>query len=134
MYTAKIINKLEKQQGLELTVEFSNGTDTRTETVIPQDKAGFKHWVSARLTSLNTLEELKAEDNLNQEVVLEDPVVDTRTAAEIARDEWLVKYYKWVQIKKNLIDTGVLTGDETAVTNYLADVKAGFKPAYINFL
>lgn len=134
MYTATITNKVETPQGLEVTVEFSNGTNTQSEKVIPQDKAGFKHWVSARLSSLNTLEELKAEDNVGQEVVLDEPVVDTRTAAEVARDEWLVKYWKWVAVKKNLIDTGVLTGSETAVTNYLADVKAGFKADYINYI
>lgn len=134
MYTATITNKVETPQGLEVTVEFSNGTNTQSEKVIPQDKAGFKHWVSARLNSLNTLDELKAEDNIGQEVVIDDPVVDTRTQAEKDRDAWLAKYWKWVNIKKNLIDTGILTGQETAVTNYLADVKAGFKADYINYI
>ena len=133
MFTAKITNKKEVPQGLELTVEFTDGVDTVTEKVIPQDRKGFYHWVESRKESLTTAKELKTEDNIG--VVIEPTEkADTRTAVEIERDEWLQKYYKWVQIKNNLIDTGVLTGNEKPVTDYLADVKAGFKPAYINFI
>ena len=133
MFTAKITAKKEVPQGLQVTVEFTDGVDTVTETVIPQDRKGFEHWVESRKESLTTAKELKTEDNIG--VVIEPTEkADTRTAAEIARDEWLQKYYKWVQIKNNLIDTGVLTGNEKPVKDYLADVQAGFKPAYINFI
>ena len=134
MYTAKITNKKEVPQGIEVTVEFTNGTKTLTEAVVPQDKRGFDHWLESRLTSLNSIADIEAIP-VNTEIDGTQPEpVDTRTQAEKDRDNWLRKYYKWVQIKNNLIDTGVLTGNEKPVTDYLADVRAGFKPAYINEL
>lgn len=134
MYTHKIISKEFENGVLVLGVEFTDGVKVITEAVKPQDEIGFKHWVNARLASLNSLNDLE-KVTINTSVDLTIPVPpDTRTAAEIERDEWLVKYRRWVNIKKNLIDTGVLIGNEAPVVAYLADVKAGFKPGYINFI
>ncbi len=132
MYTAKITNKEEVSQGIKLTVEFSNGTNSVVETVIPQDKNGFNHWVDSRITSLNTLEELKAEDNLGVEVDT-SPVVPTPTQAELDQQEWFTDYGKLVDIQK-LIDLGVLTGTETKVVALRNKVKTDFKPSYFNLI
>lgn len=133
MFTAKITDKKEEGATLVITVEFSDGVDTYTEVVRPQDEVGFKYFVKQRCESLTTAKALKEADNVGKMVVVDTPVVPL-TQAEIDRDAWLVKYYRWVSIKNNLIDTGVLTGSEKQVTDYLADVKATFKPAYINFI
>lgn len=133
MFTAKIIDKKEEGATIAITVEFTDGVDTHTEVVRPQDENGFKYFVKQRCESLTTAKALKEADNVGKTVVVDEPVTP-KTQAEIDRDAWLVKYYRWVSIKKNLIDTGVLTGSEKQVTDYLADVKATFKPAYINFI
>jgi hypothetical protein len=136
MYTAKIIQKIQDPSTRVwiVDVEFTNGTDTFVESIKPQDKAGFDHWLQSRLKSLNGLRDLIEEDNLNvviSPVTTNEPVL---TQAEIERNAWLEKYYKWVRIKTTMIDTGILTGQETQVQNFLADLKAGFKPAYIDVI
>lgn len=133
MFTAKIIDKKEEGATIAITVEFSDGVDTYAEVVRPQDENGFKYFVKQRCESLTTAKALKEADNVGKVVVTDIPVVPP-TQVEVDRNVWLEKYYRWVSIKKNLIDTGVLTGSEKQVTDYLADVKATFKPAYINFI
>ncbi len=134
MYTAQITNKEVLANGqVLLTMQFTNGTDTFTEQVTPQDKGGLDFWVIQRLRSLNSVDELKDIDPATAEPI-SIPVVPEKTQAELEAEEWLRKYHKWVQIKNNLIDTSVLTGSEPQVVAFLADVKAGFKPAYLNLL
>lgn len=132
MFTHKIISKEFENGVLVLGVEFTDGVKVITETVKPQDEEGFKYWLKSRLASLNSLNELE-KVTVDSIVDLTEPV-NARTQAEIDRDAWLEKYTRWVNIKKNLIDTGILTGSEKQVTDYLADVKAGFKASYINFI
>lgn len=126
MYNATIKSKERNaQDNLVVTVEFSNGTRSVTETVVPQDKAGFLHWVNSRLASLNTADELEAEDNLDQEVDV-TPAVVTPTAKEL----WYQDLGK-LQFAKNLVDLGVLTGNETAYTNLQNKVKTDFDVTYL---
>ena len=135
MFTAKLTNKEETQQGLRVTVEFSNGTDTLTESVIPQDRAGFDHWVKSRLASLNTLEEMKTEDNVGQVIDVSEPApVDTRTQAEKDRDAWFKLYYRWVNVKNNLIDPGVVPATHPKAQALLSEVKAGLQADYIDYI
>lgn len=134
MFTHKIISKEFENGVLVFGVEFTDGVKVITEAVKPQDEVGFKYWLRQRLASLNSLTELESV-NVGDSVDPTEPVpVDNRTQAEKDRDAWLEKYAKWVRIKTTLIDTGILTGSETQVQTFLADVKAGFKPAYINYL
>lgn len=134
MFTHKIISKEFENGVLVLGVEFTDGTKTVIETVKPQDEHGFKHWLKARLTSLNSLTELE-KVRINTTVDVSEPApVDKRTQTEKDRDEWLVKYNKWIKIKTTLIDTGVIPSNNPQVVTFLDDVKSGFKPAYINFI
>ena len=133
MYTAKVIAKEERNNVLILTVEFTNGVNTFSEQVTPQDKFGLDHWVTTRLRSLNAVEEMKDLDPATAPTY-SVPVVPEKTAAELEADAWLKKYYRCVQVKQNLIDTDVLTGTEPKVVELLSEVKTGFKPAYLNLL
>lgn len=132
MYTAKITNKEMVDNRLQVTVEFSDGTHTLSETISPQDKDGFKHWVGARLASLETSKELQEEDNLNKEVVVEDPVVPP-TADELATREWFRNFGKMQEVGK-LVDLGVFTGNEVAITTLRNKLKNDFKPAYLDLM
>jgi hypothetical protein len=137
MYTAKVTAKEETTQGLKVSVEFyRDGNVSHTESVIPQDRDGFFHWLKSRLTTLNSGESLKTELVEGEDVTVPETVVEevVLTQAEKDRAAWLEKYYKWVRIKTTMIDTGILTGNETQVQNFLADIKTGFKPAYIEHI
>jgi hypothetical protein len=132
MWTATLKTKEEVPEGIRVTVEFSNGTKTLTETVIPQDETGFRHWVKSRLASLNSIDEIDTKYAVDTEVDVTETVVEP-TAEELAQREWVRDYYKLQQVQK-LIDLGVLTGDETPVTNLRNKVKTDFQVAYLDLL
>jgi len=136
MFTQKFNRKENTEQGVRYYFDFSNGAKTYTDACVPQDLNGLKFWIKSRLEKYNTEEKLESELVPGQSIDMTDIVVvpPLLTQAEIARNAWLEKYSKWVRIKTTMIDTGVLTGKETQVKNFLSDVKAGFKPAYINYL
>ena len=131
MYIGKIIDKVELPNGqVELTVEFSDGVDTETRTVTPQDKRGFEHWVTQVAESLTTAKELKEEDNVGKVVEIASP---QQPKAELDKQEWFTNYGKLVDIQK-LIDLGVLTGSETKVVALRNKVKTDFKPSYFSLI
>ena len=132
MWTATLKTKEAVAEGIRVTVEFSNGTKTLTETVIPQDETGFRHWVKSRLTSLNSIEEIDTKYAVEQPVDVTETVVQP-TAEELARIEWFGDYRKLEQVQK-LIELSVLTGNETQVVNLRNKVKNDFLPAYIDAL
>lgn len=131
-YIAKLINKRELQDGrLEVTVEYTDGVDSKTETFIPQDKQGYFYRTEEVKRSLNTAKELKLEDNLGKEVVL--TTTDTRTQAEKDKALWLERDFLKEQVDK-AIAKGYLTGTEPKVVQLNNWLKTNFKPEYINLV
>lgn len=136
MYTHKIISKEVENGVLVLGVEFTDGADVVTEGVTPSDEAGLKHWIKARLDSLNSLkamESLKIDDVID----LEDPVVAEQTTEETAKAEWESNYAKLQRaedMKKLATNTAqALTAEELEAMEGLAQlVKATFKIEYLN--
>ncbi len=136
MYTHEIISKEFENGVLVLGVKFTDDVSGKvvTEGVKPQDKAGFEYWLKSRLTSLNSLDEL-GEVEIGASIDLSEPaVVDTRTQAEKDRDEWFVLYNRWINVKTNLVDTGVVPANNAKVVALLQKVKDGLLPAYIDLL
>ena len=134
MYTSKIVKKEVLANGnLQLEVEFSNGTKTITETCIPQNRQGFEHWVTSRLASLNSCEELVAENNVGVPLDF-TPQPPTKTADEIARELWFQKYFQWIRIKTGLVDTGIVPLTNPRVQAILNDLKTTLKVEYIDFI
>lgn len=136
MYTAKILNKDNVGGAIRVFVEFTDGTKTITDSCIPQNEEGFRFWVKSRLETFNAAPEIETKYADGTTVDVGDTVVTppTPTVAEIARDEWLQNYYKWLKVKTTLIDTGVLTGNETKVLALQNKVKTNFLPAYIDLI
>ena len=139
MFTAKITNKTKVANGnLMITVEFSDGKDTFSENVQPQDKAGFDHWVKSRITTLNTAKEFELDDNLGKEITVTEPVIEL-TADEKARDTWLEQwrvYSNANRAMKELADAGIeATTEEVArfeaLKKWVADNR---KPEYSQFI
>ena len=123
MYTATLIAKNVLSDGrLEVTVSYSDGVDTQTETFIPQDRAGYVYRTQQVAESLTTAKALKTEDNIGQ-VIVTKPVVDTRTAAEKARATWLEAYYRLEKLEL-LASKAFLTGPRlTALNRKISDAK-----------
>lgn len=131
MFTAKVKTKEELQQGIQVTVEFSDGQKTFEETVIPQDKTGFEHWVRSRLSSLNTIETIKTDYPDDSEVGAEE-VPPTKTQAQLDEEQWFEDYYRFVRVKATLVDTGIVDIDNAKVQALLSDVQSGLKASYVD--
>jgi len=123
MYKAILTSKKELEDGrLEVTVSYSDGVDTKTETFIPQDKQGYFHRTKQVAESLTTAKILKTEDNVGKEIVA-TPVVDTRTADEKAQALWLETYYRLERLEL-LATKNFLTGAKlTALTRKIDETK-----------
>ena len=136
MYTGKIINKTELPNGqVELTVEFSDGVDTETRTVIPQDRRGFEYWVTDVAKSLTTAKELKEEDNVGKVVEITTPQL---TKAELDRNKWMETYFLLERLEK-LAEKNILTGPRlTALNNKISTAKSfldtNAKAEYLDFI
>jgi len=116
MYKAILTSKKELEDGrLEVTVSYSDGVDTKTETFIPQDKQGYFHRTKQVAESLTTAKLLKTEDNVGKEIVA-PLAVDTRTADEKAQALWLETYYRLEQLEK-LNEKSFLTGKRLTLLN-----------------
>lgn len=136
MYTAKIHDKSFDAGVLRVQVEFTDGVTSIFESCVPQDEGGLKHWIKSRLSQLNFATEVDSKFPVGSTVDVSAPVVTppTQTAAEIAADKWLKKYNKWVKIKTTLIDTGILTGSETALVTLKGKVQSDYLPEYLDLI
>lgn len=134
MYTAKIFDKSFDAGVLRVQVEFTNGVDSLFESCVPQDENGLKYWIKGRLAQLNFSEEVDTKFPTGSTVNFTEPVTPTPTVEELARSEWFKNYTKWVKIKTTLIDTGILSGNETKLANLKAKVQSDFLPAYVDVL
>ena len=136
MYTAKIFDKSFNAGVLRVQVEFTNGVDSIFESCLPQDEVGLKYWVKSRLTQLNFSGEVDSKFPVGSTVDVSTPVVESPilTQEQIAEKEWVKNYYKWLKIKTTLIDTGILTGNETKLVQLKAKVTSDFLPAYLDII
>lgn len=135
MYTAKIHDKSFEAGVLRVQVEFTNGTESIFESCVPQDEGGLKCWIKGRLDQLNFAATIDSKYAVGSIVdVSITQTTSTKTQAEIDRDAWVLLYQKWLRVKTGLIDTGILTGNETKVVNLKAKVQSDFLPAYVDFI
>jgi len=132
MYTATLKNKEEVNEGIRVTVEFSNGTKTLTETVIPQDETGFRHWVKSRLASLNSIEEIDTKYEVDTPVDVTEETVQP-TVEELAQREWFRDFGRMQQVQK-LIDLGIIPSDHAKVVALRDKLQANLKASYIDAL
>lgn len=136
MFTAKINRKEPRGAAIEIFVDFTNGTDTYTESCIPQNADGFKYWVKSRLETFNSGLALDVELQPQAEVDVSDTVVTppVLTQAEIDRNTWLAKYQKWVRIKQTLVDTGIITAANPKAAAMLNELKSTLQAEYLDYI
>lgn len=135
MYTVNITGKSfnKNTSQIVLVVEFSDGTNTVNETLrfgadIPFEQIKRNLKLRARLLEEG---ETNSQSVTIGQVDLASIVDDPRTAAEVAAEEWLVAFRRLEKVQQ-LIDLGVLTGNETSVTSLRNKVATDFKASYIN--
>ena len=134
MYTAKIVAKANVGGTVRFSVEFTDGTTTVMEQIVPQNEDSFKSWVRSRIAVFESSAPLDTTYNVEDSIDVTEGVVTPvdLTAAEIAAQAWLSDYTKWVKVRTTLIDTGILTGSETKVVELQKKVKDGFKVSYLD--
>lgn len=133
MYTAKIHSKSFDAGVLRVQVEFTNGVNSIIESCVPQDENGLKYWVRGRLSHLNFTADVDTKYPDDSDIII-DPVVVPPTPEEVAASAWLANYLRWVKIKTTLIDTGILTGNETKVVNLKTKVQNDLLPEYLGLI
>lgn len=130
MYTATLKNRLVEGGKIRWVVEFTNGTDTFKDSFHANKYTEVQRQVTSRLVDLNFVDTFTIDGVID--VVATPSVV--QTPERVAEEKWLKQYYKWLKIKTTLIDTGILTGNETKVANLKAKVQSDYLPAYIDNL
>ena len=138
MYKAILTSKKELEDGrLEVTVSYSDGVDTKTETFIPQDKQGYFHRTKQVAESLTTAKILKTEDNVGKEIVA-TLAVDTRTADEKAQALWLETYYRLERLEllatKNFLTGAKLTALIRKIDETKTFLDANIKVEYLDVI
>ncbi len=124
MYTASLFKKELLSGKIVFTVVYTNGIDSFSEVYNFIAANGLKNFVTNRLVELNLTD--------GSVVGPIDTSITSPTQAELDRSDWLFKYRQWVKVKATLIDTGILTGNETQVVNLKSAVQSGFKASYLN--
>lgn len=136
MFTAKINRKEDRGGIVEVFVDFTNGTDTYTESCVPQNREGFDYWLKSRLETYNSSIEIKNDLVDGQPVTVTDVVTPppVLTQEEIDRNTWLEKYFKWVRIKQTIVDTGIVPVTQPKLAAMLQNLKGTLKPEYIDYI
>lgn len=135
MYTAtKLGDSVDKQtRRRTVTVLFSDGTSEFEKDFsfsIETELIAMKKIVKDYLDETNFVVPDLADGDIDFTDIPAEEVTPEPTAAELAKTEWCADLEKLKKVQE-LIDLGVLVGDETPVVNLKNKVKTGFKPAYI---
>ena len=133
MYTATTISKREVPEGIEYTIEFSDGIRTLTEPVIPQDEDGFRYFIEARLKSLNSSKTLPTKF-VDGEVIIFDNATPVLTQAQINQNQYFNDLNRYNRIITYLVEPSFVAVDLPEVVALSAELKTNFKPEYLNFI
>jgi len=133
MFTATIKSKEKVGGAIRVTVEFSDGTTSVTETCVPQDRNGFVHWVKSRLATFNGADELDQEYAENDTVDIAEPTPVEPTQEEKDFAEWMRKFRR-LQTVQELVDLGIVANDNPKVVALRNDLQSTIKVTYIDNL
>ena len=128
------LRQIERVNGnVKLVVDFTNGTEKATQEYTLSSPQPLKYLVKPMIDNLNALDTFQGSLNVGSIDITPDTVTP-KTQAEKDLEQFLKDYSLWVKVKNNLIDTGILTGNEAQVVALKSKVQSEFKPAYINEL
>lgn len=131
MWTNNIISKTLDNGILNVQVSFTSGENTAVRSFTARSLTELKRKIrqaSEELAEAQTLEQ----SLLLGEIDVKEEAPVAQTPAEIAEQAWFRAYRRWVQVKKDLIDTGVVPANNTKVASLLQEVKNGLKVGYVD--
>lgn len=117
----------------QVTIAYTDGTRTDTVTERVSEASALKQIVRNGITERERRDAIAA-------LIAAPPIgavdlsVPAPTQAQIDLQQFLTDYNNWVAVKTKLIDTGVLTGQETPCVNLLNKVKSEFKAGYLPYI
>lgn len=131
MTKATILDKGFVQGHAEFQVEISDGVDLVKKNYIVDSIDQLKRSV------LNDIKRFDACKTFIESVPVGDieiaSVVDVAPSqAQIDEQAWFTLYRRWVQVKKDLIDTGIIPATNAKAVALLNQVKAGLKVEYVD--
>ena len=129
MYTATLKNRLIEGGRIRWVVEFSNGTDTITDSFNERKYQDLQKSVARRLAELNFVDTFTIDGVIDPTL----PVTVTQTQAEIDRNQWLMDWRK-LETANKLVQAGVIADTLPAYVTFKNKVIADFKVGYINYL
>lgn len=133
-WTATLRSKRQESNGVYLYVQFTDGTRIIDKEYLVNGES--VDYIRRKIK--NDAINLDNNDLINTEfvegIIAEPTITQTPTQAELDANQWLSDYNKWVNVKTKLIDTGIITGNETAAVALKTKVQTNFKPAYLNLL
>ena len=136
MYTAKLLNKQEISDGLQVVIEYTNGDDLFQETMTTNGSfrtvKQLKEIVKSKIERLNSLESITSELIVGEQI--QEPTPEAEKTQDEQDLELFVSNYEKLKKVNTLITQGVLVGDEAAVLSLLSTVKASFRAEYIDLI
>ena len=129
MYTATLKNRLIEGGKIRWVVEFTNGTDSITDSFNERKYQDLQRTVARRLAELNFVDTFTIDGVIDPTL----PPVITPTQAEIDRNTWLMDWRK-LEIANKLVQAGVIQSTLPAYVTFKNKVIADFKVGYINYL
>ncbi len=135
MYTAtKLGDTVDRQTRRRvITVHFTNGEsefDKDFSFAVETELITIKKTVKDYLDELNYTPDTLADGAIDFSDIPVDAAPEAPTAPELAKTAWDADLAK-LKVAQELVDLGVLTGNEAPFVALKDKVKAGFKPAYM---
>lgn len=125
-WIVSITDKKQEQDKVRVYLQLVNGSHTLFTDVVVGSKDELKRVVKNKIRALNettTLDDVLVGDSFD--VSDPAPTVDETNKANFAND------VSKLQRIKMAIDLGILTGNETFVTNLITKIKNNFKQEYL---
>lgn len=129
MYTAKLKNRVIENGIIRWVVEFSDGTDTFSDSFKQTKYSNLQIAVANKLAELNFVDTFTIDANIDSTV----PVQTPPTQAEIDRNVW-INDWRILKVANDLIANGVIVDTLPAYVSHKQKVSNNFKVAYIPFL
>ncbi len=129
MYTAKLKNRVIESGIIRWVVEFTNGSDTFSDSFKQTKYSNLQIAIANKLAELNFVDTFTIDANIDSTVPVEIPL----TQAEIARKVWM-NDWRILKVANELISNGVIVNTLPVYVAHKQKVSDNFKVAYIPFL
>lgn len=129
-FIATLINKEQENDKIRVWVDYTDGASTFSDNFTITDEGDLKRQVKNKIIQLTKAKSAFQNLVIDGEIDISSP---DPTQAELDRQEFLANYSKLQRINV-AVNLGILTGDETFITNLINTIRTSFKPEYIDVI